>query len=83
MPRHGSTGGHWSTLSNTTFLPVPEVIPHLDRVRPRLYPGPRVPWTHGVLEAMWAGTWHGRLSNPLVHVRTRLDRTLKMAGLVP
>jgi len=35
------------------------------------------------LESMRAGTWQGRLSNPLVHVRTRLDRTAKIVGLIP
>lgn len=30
------------------------------------------------LEAMRQGTWHGRLSGPLVHARTRVDRTLKL-----
>ncbi len=32
-------------------------------------------------DSMKRGTWHGRLSNPLVHARTRLDRTLKVLGL--
>jgi predicted metal-dependent phosphoesterase TrpH len=32
------------------------------------------------LESMRQGTWHGRLSMPLVHVRTRLDRTRKVLG---
>ncbi len=27
------------------------------------------------------GSWHGRLSSPLVHARTRLDRTLKVLGI--
>jgi hypothetical protein len=30
---------------------------------------------------MRQGTWHGRLSSPLVHARTRLDRTMKILGL--
>jgi predicted metal-dependent phosphoesterase TrpH len=29
-------------------------------------------------ENLTRGTWHGRLSSPLVHVRTRLDRTRKI-----
>lgn len=33
------------------------------------------------LASMRQGTWHGRLSNPLVHARTRLDRTMKILGL--
>lgn len=33
------------------------------------------------LEGMRQGSWHGRLSSPLVHARTRLDRTLKILGL--
>lgn len=33
------------------------------------------------LDAMRVGTWHGRLSSPLVHVRTRVDRSLKVLGL--
>ena len=33
------------------------------------------------LESMRGGTWHGRLSSPFVHARTRLDRTMKMLGL--
>lgn len=33
------------------------------------------------LAAMRQGTWHGALSGPLVHVRTRWDRTLKTLGL--
>jgi predicted metal-dependent phosphoesterase TrpH len=33
------------------------------------------------LESMRGGTWYGRLSSPLVHVRTRFDRTLKVLGL--
>jgi predicted metal-dependent phosphoesterase TrpH len=33
------------------------------------------------LESMRQGTWHGRLSSPLVHARTRLDRTMKILGL--
>jgi predicted metal-dependent phosphoesterase TrpH len=32
-------------------------------------------------ESMRRGTWHGRLSSPLVHARTRVDRTLKVLGL--
>lgn len=28
--------------------------------------------------ALPRGTWHGRLSSPLVHLRTRIDRTLKL-----
>jgi predicted metal-dependent phosphoesterase TrpH len=32
-------------------------------------------------EAMRSGTWHGRLSSPYVHVRTRMDRTMKVLGL--
>jgi predicted metal-dependent phosphoesterase TrpH len=32
-------------------------------------------------ESMRQGTWHGRLSTPLVHARTRFDRTLKVLGL--
>lgn len=28
-----------------------------------------------------SGTWHGRLSSPLVHARTRVDRTMKVLGL--
>jgi predicted metal-dependent phosphoesterase TrpH len=32
------------------------------------------------IQSMRQGTWHGRLSSPLVHVRTRLDRTLKVLG---
>jgi predicted metal-dependent phosphoesterase TrpH len=32
-------------------------------------------------ESMKQGTWHGHLSNPLVHARTRIDRTLKVLGL--
>jgi predicted metal-dependent phosphoesterase TrpH len=27
------------------------------------------------------GTWHGRLSSPFVHARTRYDRTLKILGV--
>lgn len=34
------------------------------------------------LESMRRGSWRGRLSSPLVHVRTRLDRTMKVLGLV-
>jgi predicted metal-dependent phosphoesterase TrpH len=33
------------------------------------------------LESASRGTWHGRLSSPFVHVRTRYDRTLKVLGL--
>jgi predicted metal-dependent phosphoesterase TrpH len=33
------------------------------------------------LESMRRGSWYGRLSSPLVHARTRLDRTLKVFGL--
>lgn len=33
------------------------------------------------LESMRRGTWKGRLSSPLVHFRTRLDRSMKLAGL--
>jgi predicted metal-dependent phosphoesterase TrpH len=33
------------------------------------------------LQSMRQGTWHGRLSSPLVHARTRLDRTMKILGL--
>jgi predicted metal-dependent phosphoesterase TrpH len=33
------------------------------------------------LESMRQGTWHGRLSSPLVHARTRFDRTMKILGL--
>lgn len=33
------------------------------------------------LESMRRGVWKGRLSSPLVHFRTRFDRTMKMAGL--
>ncbi len=33
------------------------------------------------LQSMRQGTWRGRLSSPLVHMRTRLDRTLKVLGL--
>jgi predicted metal-dependent phosphoesterase TrpH len=33
------------------------------------------------LESMRRGTWKGRLSSPLVHFRTRFDRSLKVAGL--
>lgn len=35
----------------------------------------------GFLASMRQGTWHGRLSSPLVHARTRIDRTLKILGL--
>jgi predicted metal-dependent phosphoesterase TrpH len=35
----------------------------------------------GFLESMRHGTWHGRLSSPFVHARTRMDRTLKILGL--
>lgn len=34
----------------------------------------------GFLESMRQGTWRGRLSSPLVHARTRFDRTLKILG---
>ncbi len=33
------------------------------------------------LESMRQGHWRGRLSSPLVHLRTRLDRTRKVLGL--
>lgn len=33
------------------------------------------------LESMRGGIWYGRLSSPLVHMRTRVDRTLKVLGL--
>ena len=33
------------------------------------------------LDSMRKGTWRGRLSSPLVHMRTRFDRTLKVFGL--
>lgn len=33
------------------------------------------------LESMRQGTWKGRLSTPLVHFRTRLDRGMKVLGL--
>jgi predicted metal-dependent phosphoesterase TrpH len=33
------------------------------------------------LESMRAGTWNGKLSSPMVHIRTRFDRTLKVLGL--
>jgi predicted metal-dependent phosphoesterase TrpH len=33
------------------------------------------------LTSMRQGTWHGRLSSPFVHARTRLDRTIKILGL--
>jgi predicted metal-dependent phosphoesterase TrpH len=33
------------------------------------------------LTGMRSGTWHGRLSSPLVHARTRIDRTMKILGL--
>lgn len=33
------------------------------------------------VDSMRQGTWHGRLSSPLVHARTRFDRTLKVLGL--
>lgn len=32
-------------------------------------------------QSMRQGTWHGHLSSPLVHARTRFDRTLKVLGL--
>jgi predicted metal-dependent phosphoesterase TrpH len=31
--------------------------------------------------ALKTGTWRGRLSSPLVHLRTRIDRTMKVLGL--
>jgi predicted metal-dependent phosphoesterase TrpH len=33
------------------------------------------------LESMRNGTWHGRLSSPFVHAKTRIDRTLKVLHL--
>jgi predicted metal-dependent phosphoesterase TrpH len=33
------------------------------------------------LESMRQGRWKGRLSTPLVHFRTRLDRSMKVLGL--
>ena len=33
------------------------------------------------LESARLGTWHGRVSSPLVHARTRIDSTLKILGL--
>ncbi len=33
------------------------------------------------LAALVEGTWHGRLSGPLVHARTRLDRARKVLGV--
>jgi predicted metal-dependent phosphoesterase TrpH len=36
---------------------------------------------HDFLESMRRGTWRGRLSSPLVHAHTRLDRTMKILGL--
>jgi predicted metal-dependent phosphoesterase TrpH len=33
------------------------------------------------LASMRQGRWHGKLSSPLVHARTRFDRTLKVLGL--
>jgi predicted metal-dependent phosphoesterase TrpH len=33
------------------------------------------------MESMKQGNWHGRLSSPLVHARTRFDSTLKILGL--
>jgi predicted metal-dependent phosphoesterase TrpH len=33
------------------------------------------------LQSMREGTWRGKLSSPLVHMRTRFDRTLKVLGL--
>ena len=33
------------------------------------------------LDSMRLGTWKGRLSTPLVHVKTRLDRGMKVLGL--
>ncbi|HEX6507948.1 MAG TPA: PHP-associated domain-containing protein, partial [Chloroflexota bacterium] len=32
-------------------------------------------------QSMKLGTWHGRLSSPLVHARTRFDSALKVLGL--
>lgn len=42
---------------------------------------PRFEDAAGFLDAMRQGTWHGSLSSPMVHARTRLDRTLKVLGL--
>ena len=33
------------------------------------------------LDAMKQGTWHGKLSSPLVHARSRWDRSMKILGL--
>lgn len=33
------------------------------------------------LQSMRQGSWRGRLSSPMVHVRTRVDRTRKVLGL--
>jgi predicted metal-dependent phosphoesterase TrpH len=33
------------------------------------------------LQSMRQGTWKGRLSTPLVHMRTRIDRGMKLLGL--
>jgi predicted metal-dependent phosphoesterase TrpH len=33
------------------------------------------------LVSMRQGTWHGRLSSPMVHLRTRWDRTMKILGI--
>lgn len=33
------------------------------------------------MQSMRRGAWHGRLSGPFVHIRTRFDRTLKVLGL--
>lgn len=35
------------------------------------------------LTSMRRGTWHGRLSTPWVHVRTRIDSARKRTGLAP
>jgi predicted metal-dependent phosphoesterase TrpH len=42
---------------------------------------PRFDDPRSFLEAMRQGTWMGKLSSPLVHARTRWDRTLKILGL--
>lgn len=42
------------------------------------FEGPR-----GFLESMRQGSWHGRLSTPWVHVRTRIDTARKGMGLAP
>ncbi|HLJ68955.1 MAG TPA: PHP-associated domain-containing protein [Chloroflexota bacterium] len=39
--------------------------------------------TQSFLASMREGSWYGRLSSPLVHLRTRLDRTLKILGVAP